>query len=119
MISALRLGARELRRNPGCRCAVADDETSLHPCGQADGQAGDRATGEHPREQQKPDAQSLVTPERPVDDPVAGEPDQKRIERGDPEQSRHLVQCRLAQEVLIAVIETGDLADQNHRWNRQ
>ena len=41
---------------------------------------------------------------------VARDEDDERVQRGDPEEVRGLVERRLADQVLVAVVEAGDLA---------
>ena len=109
----------EPARDPVRRVGVAQHQASLL-AGQAPGQVPcEGANRDHAREQQRPDPDGLVTAELAIDDQIPSQPDQERVERRNPEQGGDLVECRLLDQVLIAVVQSRDLSDHEHQRKRE
>ncbi len=80
---------------------------------------GEGANGDRAREQQHPNPNRLVAAEVAIDDQLPTEPDQERVERRNPEQGGDLVERRLSDQVLVAVVQSRHLSDHEHQRERQ
>ena len=109
----------EAALDPRGRLRVAEDQAALLGRSRPRDPAGERPSGDHAEQQQAPDADRLVAAELPVDDQVARQPDQKRVERRDPEERRHLVERCLVEDVLVAIVEPGELPNDQHQRERE
>ncbi len=110
----------EPARDPARRLGVAEQQAALLGRSRASDVRGERREiAEHAREQQRPDPDRLVAAKAALDDQVPAEEDQQRVEGRDPEQRRDLVESRLVQQVLVAVVEAGELADEQDQRKRQ
>jgi hypothetical protein len=108
----------QLGADRGRRGAVADEEAALG-VDKSQRERTRRAATEHQQQHERqPQAQRLTAIERPVDDQAAGEPRRQRADRGDMEQLRRLVQRRLAQQRLVAVVQTEELCPYEQDRNR-
>src|SRR5262249_41612653 len=56
--------------------------------------------------------------EAALDDRLAGEEGEQRVEAGDPEDGGRLVEGGLVEEVFVAVVEARHLADRDHHRDR-
>ena len=74
---------------------------------------GERAAEDHRDGEHRPEAEDLVAAQRAVDESGRAEPEQEGAQRRDVEDARRLVERRLAQEVLVAVVEADRLVDQD------
>ena len=112
-VAALHLGGE-----PVGGLGVADDDAALlgdEGAGQGPGQA---AHQQHQEEQEPPEDRRLRAPEGPLDDVGAGEERQQGVEGGDVEDRGRLVEGALVEQVLVAVIQPGQLADRDHHRDR-
>ena len=105
----------EPAHDPLCRLGVAQDQASLL-AGEFSGHvSGESPNRDHAREQQRPDPNRLVAAEAAIDDLVPGQEDEERVESGDPEEGGDLIERRLPDQVLVAVVEPSELSDNEHQ----
>jgi hypothetical protein len=97
---------------------VAHDEAALGRRDANRDPAHDGAVHEHGRPEDDPDREHRLAVEVGADDRRAREPDHQREEGGDLEQGGRLVQCRLTDQVLVAVVQPHDLARDDDQRDR-
>ena len=81
--------------------------------------AGETAVDDQQREQRAPERQDLGVPEAGVDDDLPGEEGDERRQCGEVEERGQLVERRLSQPVLVAVVELGELRRDDERRQHQ
>ena len=104
---------------PG-RDRAADHETTFGWNAAPDGESRSGARRQHHHEQHHPQAQHLSAREVPeaFDEKSVRQPDQQGVERRDLEYRGRLVERRLPEQVLVAVVEADQLADQDDEGKR-
>ena len=113
-----RVAALQLGRQPMGRLGVAEDHAAFLGDQQLGQAPGADPRDQHQEEQEAPEDHRLLTPEGPLDDRPAGQEGQQRVEGGDEEQGGRLVEGRLVDDVLVAVVEARELADRDHHRDR-
>ena len=112
------LAALQLGGEPVGRLGVAEDDAALLGDEGAGQGPGDAAKQQHEEEEEPPEDRRLRAPEGPLDDVGAGEEGQQGVERGDVEDRGRLVEGALVEQVLVAVIQPGQLADRDYHRDR-
>ena len=118
-------GARPARRRPAARGtspatrrAAAASPTSRQRSGalraRTNRRASVRPTTEK-REEQPPDPEDLEVTEHAGHEVALAQPDEQRVQRGRVEELGRLLQRRLVEHELVAVVEAGDLGQHDHQ----
>jgi hypothetical protein len=116
----------ELRDDPGmhggaaldlltgavARGRLADQDAVLRRRQATSGEPCSAAGERQQRSEQQPEAEHLLAPQRTFDQEAVAEPQQKRHQRGDLEELRSLVERRLPEQQLVAVVEVEDLGEE-------
>ena len=105
----------ELLADPVGTRRLADDEAALGGHRARARPAGDDAQRDHRDEARRPQAEDLVAAERAVDDHRLQDRDAEDVEAGELQQHRRLVERRVRDPQRVAVVEAGDLEDEDDR----
>ena len=97
---------------------IADDQAALRGAEASRDLACDHAAGDEQRERGEPDRGHGARVELDRRPPVVGEPDAEREESGDLQEVRDLVERRLLDHDLVALVEAADLVDEHDHRHR-